>query len=199
METSKKTLLQTYTGDFRVAVADIIKELMLEMEKEYGWTFTEEELANTPTRVASFYEEWANNQKYSKMTTFIPEYSVDEMIVVSGTRFASLCSHHLLPFFGTIDVVYLPREKIFGLSKIPRLILKKASQPQTQEKLTQDIADFIEKELQPRAVLVVSHAVHTCMAIRGVKQPNAETTVSVALGEFRTNVALKEEALKLLQ
>ncbi len=177
----------------------VISELLEVLEDKYGWTFTKEEKENTPIRIKNFYDEWYGKQNYNKLTAFKPEEEVDEMIGMKEIRFASLCSHHLLPFYGQVSIVYLPSEKIFGLSKLPRIVEKCASKPQTQEAMTKEIADFIENEISPRGILVVSKAIHTCMAIRGVIQNQAVTEVAVARGIIREEAKVKEEAYNLIK
>lgn len=181
----------------RIVMEDKVKEFMEMLEWVYGWTFTEEEKMETPKRVVNFFEEFYENGKYGKFTTFKPPFNFDNMIAVKRISFASICSHHLLPFFGTVDVVYIPTEEIFGLSKIPRIVTKFASMPQTQENMTENIAKFIEENIKPKGILVVSRATHTCMKIRGVKQEDAITEVAVAKGVIRTDARARQEAYNL--
>jgi len=117
-----------------------------------------------------------------KFTTF--DSKVDDMVVVDNIQFASLCAHHLLPFFGKAHLAYVPQGKIVGLSKIPRLVTTMALGLWTQEELTETIADAFEQQLQPKGVGVVMQAEHTCMSVRGIKAIGARTTTSCMKGVF---------------
>jgi len=158
--------------------------------------FNEEEIQNTPTRYQGFLNEWARNDEL-KFTTFEnPGY--DQLIILKDIDFSSLCSHHVLPFHGRAHVGYLPGEKICGISKLARVVDKFASRPQIQEKMTNEIADFLENNLKPRGCIVVIEAGHDCMRIRGVKKPASCMITSAVRGEFHRNPSLKDEFLKLI-
>jgi len=157
--------------------------------------FNEEELQNTPSRYEGFLEEWASNNQF-KFTTFDnPGYN--QMVILKDIDFSSLCSHHLLPFHGVAHIGYIPGSKICGISKLARVVDKFASRPQIQERMTQEIADFIEMELQPAGVMVVVSAQHDCMRIRGVKKQNSQMVTSAIKGEF-CKAETRNEFLKLL-
>jgi GTP cyclohydrolase I len=139
---------------------------------------------NTPKRfVEAFRELMGQRDEQWKFTTF--ESNIDEMVMVRDISFVSLCEHHLLPFTGRAHVAYIPTGRIAGLSKIARAVRSKARGVHTQENLTMDIADFLEQQLKPRGVAVVLEAMHTCMAIRGVKADGTEATTSAMRGAFR--------------
>jgi GTP cyclohydrolase I len=121
----------------------------------------------------------------------------DEVVAVSGVAFWSLCEHHLLPFHGRAHVAYIPAGKVVGLSKIPRVIDAYARRLQVQERLTQEIADCLQRNLDPVGVMVVLEAEHLCMSIRGVQRPGAITRTSVTRGAFRDKPEAREEALAL--
>jgi len=158
--------------------------------------FNEEEIQNTPARYQGFLNEWARNDNL-KFTTFEnPGY--DQLIILKDIDFSSLCSHHVLPFHGRAHVGYLPGEKICGISKLARVVDKFASRPQIQEKMTNEIADFLEENLKPRGCIVVIEAGHDCMRIRGVKKPASCMITSAVRGEFHRNPSLKDEFLKLI-
>jgi len=123
----------------------------------------------------------------------------DELVVVNGIRFSSLCEHHLLPFTGTATVAYLPGAHVVGLSKLPRLVLCYARRLQMQERLTRQVADALMFHVKPKAVGVVVRAHHSCMGCRGVLQPDAVMVTSAMLGKCRTNRALRAEVLALAQ
>ncbi|HVN10220.1 MAG TPA: GTP cyclohydrolase I FolE [Patescibacteria group bacterium] len=122
----------------------------------------------------------------------------DEMVIVKDVEVFSLCEHHLLPFFGTCHVAYLPNQKVVGLSKIPRLVNMFARRLQVQERLTSQIAHALMEHLDPRGVGVVIEARHLCMAMRGVEKQHSQTVTSAMLGEFRENARARSEFLSLI-
>jgi len=122
----------------------------------------------------------------------------DEMVIVKDVELFSLCEHHLLPFFGTCHVAYLPNQKVVGLSKIPRLVNMFARRLQVQERLTSQIAHALMEQLDPRGVGVVIEARHLCMAMRGVEKQHSQTVTSAMLGEFRENARARSEFLSLI-
>ena len=123
----------------------------------------------------------------------------DEMVVVKDIEFFSLCEHHLLPFFGRAHVAYLPRNKVIGLSKIPRIVDMFAHRLQVQERMTQQIAQFIQETINPLGVGVVIEAQHLCMMMRGIKKEQASMTTSSMLGGFRTRLETRMEFLNMIQ
>ena len=158
--------------------------------------FNDEEIENTPTRYQGFLEEWAGNDNV-KFTSFEnPGY--DQLIILKEIEFSSLCSHHVLPFHGRAHIGYLPGERICGISKLARVVDKFASRPQIQEKMTNEIADYLEENLHPRGCIVVIEAGHDCMRIRGVKKPSSCMITSALKGEFLTNPSLKSEFMQLI-
>ena len=122
----------------------------------------------------------------------------DEMVVVKDIEFYSLCEHHLLPFFGTMHVAYLPKDKVIGLSKIPRIVDMFARRLQVQERLTRDVARTLEEVLQPRGVGVICEARHFCMMMRGVEKQQSGTITSAMLGAFRKRKETRDEFLSLV-
>jgi GTP cyclohydrolase I len=131
--------------------------------------------------------------------TFTADY--DEMVMVREITFASLCEHHLLPFFGKAHVAYIPNVegRITGLSKLVRLVEVFSKRLQIQERMTMQIADSIEEALEPRGVLVVVEAEHLCMSMRGVRTPGSITVTSAVRGLFRANVATRAEAMNFVR
>jgi GTP cyclohydrolase I len=121
-----------------------------------------------------------------------------EMVVIKGIPFYSLCEHHMLPFFGTASVGYLPRGKVIGLSKIPRVVEMFARRLQVQERMTQQIADFLQNRLNPYGVGVVIEAEHLCLAMRGVQKGGATMVTSSVLGTFRTTKETRDEFMSHL-
>jgi GTP cyclohydrolase I len=159
-------------------------------------------LLNTPLRVARMYEEvlagQCENGDEHLQVTF--DAGHDEMIMVRDIPFSSLCEHHIVPFMGHAHVAYIPNAdgRITGLSKLARLVDAFAKRLQVQERLTTQIADEIERSLQPKGVLVVIEAEHLCMSMRGVKKPGSTTVTSAVRGLFRQNVATRDEAMQFI-
>ena len=157
-----------------------------------------EGLKKTPQRVASMYSELlsgykANPKKILNGALFDVKY--DEMVIVRDIEFYSLCEHHLLPFMGRVHVAYIPKGKVLGLSKIPRIVDMYARRLQVQERMTRQVADFIMDTLNPHGVAVVVEGLHLCMMMRGVKKHNARMTTSAMHGAFRSNLATRQEFL----
>ena len=160
--------------------------------------FDEEEKLNTPKRVARYYAELRRNHSF-KFTVFKnPGY--DQLIILKNVEFASLCAHHLMPFIGKAHIGYIPKEKICGVSKLARALDKFASRPQLQERLTQELADFLEKQLEPVGVMVVIEAQHECMRCRGFKKQSSSMITSAIKGAFRHNdYKARDEFLQLIK
>jgi len=123
----------------------------------------------------------------------------DEMVIVKDIEFFSMCEHHLLPFFGKIHVAYLPKDKVIGLSKIPRIVNMFARRLQLQERMTQEIAEAVSSVISPRGVAVLAEAQHFCMMMRGVEKQHSGTVTSTMLGYFRTRKATRDEFLSLVK
>ena len=160
-----------------------------------------EGLQETPQRVARMYAEvFAGlHRDISKdIKTFHGEGN-DEMILIGDIPFYSMCEHHLLPFHGKAHVVYIPKDgKIFGLSKVARIVDTLSRKPQLQEKLTSEIADAIEKAVDARSVCVVLEAEHLCMTMRGIRKPGSKTVTSAMRGGCRSDIRTRNEALALI-
>lgn len=155
-------------------------------------------LEDTPRRIWEYWLEYTRGMKEKLKITTFPNENYDEVIVVKGIPFTSICIHHFLPFSGEVDVAYLPAEKLIGLSKIPRIVHHFASRPQIQEKLTNEIADYLNKILEPKGVMVKVSAVHSCMVARGVKTFGKMVTSAIR-GEFLKSSGLKQEAMELMK
>jgi GTP cyclohydrolase I len=160
-----------------------------------------EGLLSTPDRVARMYEEllegyWIDPDKLINGALF--EEGYDEMVVVRDIEFYSLCEHHLLPFIGRAHVAYLPRGRVIGLSKIPRIVDMYARRLQVQERMTKQIAEFLQDRLHPYGVAVVVEGLHLCATMRGVKKHDARMTTSSMLGYFRKNMATRQEFLNII-
>ena len=155
---------------------------------EIGENPEREGLIDTPERVAKAYEfltKGYHQDADSILNGAIFEEKYDEMVIVKDIDFYSMCEHHMLPFFGKVHVAYIPKGKIVGLSKIPRLVDMYARRLQVQERFTQQIADVLEEKLQPKGVAVVVEGYHMCMMMRGVQKQNSTTTTSAVHGAFR--------------
>jgi GTP cyclohydrolase I len=161
---------------------------------------TREGLLDTPKRVAKALSEMTSGtfQDAGEVLGTVFEDPCDQLIVVRGIRFASLCEHHLLPFTGVAAVGYIPNGKVVGLSKIPRLVEMFAKRCQMQERLTAQVATSLMDVLHPLGVGVVCKAHHACMGCRGVRQPDAEMITSHLLGVAREDPSVKAELMSLL-
>lgn len=158
-------------------------------------------LAETPRRVANMYEEMfaGLTEDPKQHLKLFDEKSNDEMVIVRDIPFASMCEHHLLPFVGKAHIAYIPSDnKIIGLSKLARIVDNFAKRPQVQERLTHDIADFLDESLNPRGVAVIIEAEHMCMSIRGAKASGSKTQTSALRGIIRSDARTRAEALALL-
>ena len=159
-------------------------------------------LVGTPDRVARACEEIFGGMQEDPghyLRKQFHEPGNEEMVVVRDIPFASMCEHHILPFMGKASVCYIPRDgRITGLSKIARCVTGYAHRPQLQERLTSQIADAMVRELNPLGVLVVIQAEHTCMTIRGIRTPGAQTVTSAVRGTFKNDMKTRAEALRLL-
>jgi GTP cyclohydrolase IA len=124
---------------------------------------------------------------------------IDEMVIVKDIEFFSMCEHHLLPFYGKVHVAYLPKDKVIGLSKIPRIVNMFARRLQLQERMTQQIAEAVESAIAPRGVAVLVEAQHFCMMMRGVEKQHSGTVTSNMLGNFRKSKATRDEFLALVR
>jgi GTP cyclohydrolase IA len=153
----------------------------------------------TPRRVAEMYREiFAGiDVDATPIATFVPGADFDEMIMVKDIPLYSVCEHHILPWVGTAHVAYIPNKdgRITGLSKIARVVDTVSKRPQVQERLTTEVADALEKALEPRGVFVLIEAEHLCMTMRGIKKPGSRTVTSAVRGLFRTDARTRQEAL----
>lgn len=169
-----------------------IKQLL----QSLGVDLDHEDLRDTPRRVAAMYRELLTPEPFN-FTTFANTAGYDELVLVRGIPFVSLCAHHLLPFTGEAHVGYLPGARIVGLSKLARTVQHFAKAPQVQERLTKQVADLIQEELAPKGLGVVMEAEHQCMTVRGVHATGAKTVTSTMYGLLRNNPASRAEFLSL--
>jgi GTP cyclohydrolase IA len=154
------------------------------------------ELADTPRRVAAGYAELLTPAPFT-LTTFPNDEGYDELVLARAIPFASLCQHHLLPFTGVAHVGYLPADRIIGLSKLARVVERFAHRLQLQERLTTQVADWLQAHLEPKGVGVVLEAEHLCMTLRGVRAAGTRTVTSALHGLLRTDPRSRQEFLAL--
>lgn len=176
-----------------------VRDAVVQIIKGVGEDPEREGLQNTPDRVSRMYTELlsgysADPEKIINGALFHINY--DEMVLVRDIEFYSLCEHHMLPFLGRAHVAYLPKGKVIGLSKIPRIVEMYARRLQVQERMTRQIADLLQETLEPHGVAVVVEAMHLCSMMRGVKKHDARMTTSAMHGTFRTNSATRQEFLE---
>ena len=160
-----------------------------------------EGLQETPERVSEalrYLTEGYGIDAWDSIGDSVFEQAYDEMVIVRDIQFYSLCEHHLLPFFGVCHVAYLPKGKVVGLSKIPRLVDTFAHRLQVQERLTREIAEGLQQVVEPRGVGVVIEARHLCMEMRGVRKHATDTVTSCMLGGFRQDPRTRGEFLNLI-
>jgi len=177
-------VLEGLNGTFGVdlgAAEDAARDLLIAL----GADLDSEHLRETPRRVAKAYAEMLTPRPFNP-TTFPNDEGYDELVIVGEIPFQSLCAHHLLPFQGKAHVAYLPGERLFGLSKLARVVELYSRRLQLQERLTTQVADWLEAHLQPRGVGVVLEAEHLCMSLRGSERPGANA-VRAALGASNTH------------
>ncbi|MDR1759344.1 MAG: GTP cyclohydrolase I FolE [Fibrobacter sp.] len=161
-----------------------------------------EGLLDTPRRVAKMYEELLSGLEDQSSeddllkTQFTEAY--DEMILLKDIPFVSLCEHHFLPFIGKAHVAYIPGDRIVGLSKLARVVEFYARRPQVQERMTRQIAELIQKQLNPKGVAVVLESSHTCMTIRGIKKQGATMFTSQLFGLFKKSEKTRSEFMSLI-
>jgi GTP cyclohydrolase I len=171
-----------------LAAADLLSAL--------GVDLADESLRDTPRRIASLYEELLTAAPFDA-TTFPNDGGYDELVVARAIPFHSLCEHHLLPFVGVAHIGYLPGERILGLSKLARVVDYFARSLQVQERLTTEVAAWLERELEPKGVGVVLEAEHVCMSLRGVQKRGATTITSALRGSVRDDPRTRHEFLAL--
>jgi GTP cyclohydrolase I len=176
-----------------VAAEAAARDLLLAL----GADLSDEGVADTPRRVAAAYAELLTPVEFTA-TTF-PNEGYDELVLARDIPFHSLCQHHLLPFTGVAHIAYLPGERIVGLSKLARVVEAYSRDLQVQERLTVQVANWIEETLHPRGVGVVLEAEHLCMTLRGVRKPGARTVTSALRGLLRDDPRTRQEFLTLVR
>ena len=182
-------------GKIERAVRDILEAI--------GEDPNREGLIDTPRRVAKMYEEIFSaigKDPADDLQVFFEQAGHEELVLVKDIPFYSCCEHHLVPFFGKAHIGYIPRNgKITGLSKLARVVDTAAKKPQLQERLTTEIVEALEKQLNPLGVIVVVEAEHMCMTMRGIKKPGSKTLTSGVRGAFQNDAKARAEALQLIK
>jgi len=159
-------------------------------------------LQRTPNRVARMYDELTAGYKVDPVKLIndaLFDVDYNEMVVVKDIDYYSMCEHHMLPFYGRAHLAYIPNGKVIGLSKLPRIVEMFARRLQVQERLTQEIADFIDEILQPQGVAVVIEGVHMCSVMRGVKKANASMVTSAFKGAFKNDKEVRLEFMRHIE
>jgi len=192
-----KDLMETQTTLTSASLEELARELLVRL----GEDPTREGLLRTPLRVAKAYRYLTKGysedpDELLKGALFSVDY--DEMVIVKDIEMFSLCEHHMLPFFGKVHIAYIPRGRVIGLSKLPRLVEVFARRLQVQERLTVEIAESIQEAIQPLGVGVVVEARHLCMMMRGVEKQHSATVTSSMLGAFRAPQT-RQEFLSLIR
>lgn len=181
--------------------AEVVKTLIETIPKENA---EREGLQDTPLRVAAMYDElfagYNKNGKEVLQDAMFTDVNSKDLVMVKDIQFYSTCEHHMMPFFGTVTIAYVPQDgKIVGLSKLARLVEVYARRLQVQERLGQQIANDIEEVMNPRGVAVIIKAEHTCMTARGVQKPGTQTVTSCLRGSFFLDEKAREELVELLK
>ncbi len=179
-----------------------IQHAVREILEAIGEDPDREGLAETPRRVADMYAEIFSGLSHDPKDClkFFHEEGSDEIVLVKDIPLYSMCEHHLLPFVGKAHIAYIPKNgKVIGLSKLARIVKNFASRPQLQERLTADIADFINREMEPQGVAVLVEAEHLCMTMRGIRAAGAKTQTSALRGCFRSDARSRAEVMSLLK
>ncbi|HSR46770.1 MAG TPA: GTP cyclohydrolase I FolE [Anaerolineales bacterium] len=184
-------------GVARPEIETAVRQLL----EAFGEDVSREGLERTPERVARMYDELLAGYRvdpHAMINDALFDVTYDEMVIVRDIEFYSLCEHHMLPFIGSAHVAYMPTNKVIGLSKIPRIVDLFARRLQVQERMTRQIAEFIDAAIHPDGVAVVVEGLHLCSMMRGVKKANARMVTSAMEGCFKTNAGTREEFLDLI-
>lgn len=187
-------LAEEIDGQNETMIHTAVRDILLEIGEDPN----RQGLLKTPDRVARMYQEITAGYRTDPIQLIngaIFDIDYDEPVIVKDIDFYSLCEHHLLPFFGRAHVAYIPEGKVIGLSKIPRIVEMFARRLQVQERMTSQIANFINDVLKPNGVAVVVEGAHMCAMMRGVKKSQVSMTTSTMLGAFHENQSLRAEFL----
>lgn len=179
-----------------------IQQAVVMLLEAIGEDPTREGLTDTPARVARMYEEIFSGLHTNPASVLSARFHVDhdELVFVKDIGFYSMCEHHLLPFFGKAHVAYLPSNGVVtGLSKLARLVEAVAKRPQVQERMTNEIADVLHRELQTQGVMVIVEAEHLCMNMRGVRKPGSQTVTMATRGKYSDDSRLSDQVFRMLR
>lgn len=193
----EKPAVKVITPKRGVSIAPEVEKIL----RGLGEDPSREGLLRTPERAEEAYRFLTSGYQMSIekiLNGALYTVKYDEMVIVKDIEFFSLCEHHLLPFFGKVHVAYIPREKVIGLSKIPRVVDMFARRLQLQERLTQQVAQTIAEAIDPLGVGVICHARHFCMMMRGVEKQHSGAVTSAMLGAFRNKKETRDEFLSLV-
>lgn len=182
-------------GFDRQSVHDLVRQLL----EQFGEDPDREGLAETPRRVAEMYGELTSGYRrdpYELIGDAVFNVDYDSMVVVKDIEFYSLCEHHVVPFYGHVHVGYIPEGRVIGASKIPRVIDHFARRLQLQERMTEQVAQFLEEAIEPRGLGVVAEGIHLCMAMRGVQKQDTRMVTSAMTGAFRKDPKTRTEFLQ---
>lgn len=185
-------------GQRKMAVEEAVRQILLNV----GEDPEREGLQRTPERISRMFDEILGGYQVDPVALVndaLFDVQYDEMIVVKDIEFYSMCEHHMLPFFGKAHVAYVPRDKVIGLSKIPRIVEMFARRLQVQERMTQQIAELLNEVLDPQGVGVVVEGAHMCSMMRGVRKENARMVTSAMLGNFKDNPKTRNEFMDHLR
>lgn len=178
-----------------------IKEAVRMIIEAIGEDPEREGLIETPDRIARMYSEIFCGLKQDADIHLNKTFEINEseMVVEKDIQFYSMCEHHLVPFYGKVHIAYIPNGRVAGLSKLARTVEVYAKRPQLQERMTSEIANAIEKHLNPKGVMVIIEAEHMCMTMRGIKKPGSKTVTSCVKGIFKTDKSLKDEVYNMIR
>ena len=196
--TSTATTTTAPAALYNAGMQDLVRRMLLEL----GENPDRDGLIDTPRRVDKslrFLTSGYTEDIDAVINSALFEVDYSEMVIVKDIDFYSLCEHHLLPFFGKCHVAYVPRTRVIGLSKIPRIVDVFARRLQVQERLTNEIAECIREKIDPLGVAVVMEGTHLCMAMRGVEKQNSYAMTSAMLGTFRQDARTRSEFLNLIK
>ncbi len=194
---SNKAIVKVMSSPERPSIVSEMKEILAKLGEDPD----REGLVRTPHRVdqaLKFLTSGYSMDVHKVLNGALYEVAYDEMVVVKDIEFFSMCEHHMLPFFGKMHVAYLPRKRVIGLSKIPRIVDVFARRLQIQERLTQEVARTIQEVVDPLGVGVVCEARHFCMMMRGVEKQHSGAVTSAMLGAFRERKETRDEFLSLV-
>jgi GTP cyclohydrolase IA len=195
-------LLQKFELDFKPVDIEAAQHSITSLLHAIGEDPNREGLQDTPKRVAKAYQELVSGyttDPKALINNAVFDVEYDDMVIVTDIEYYSLCEHHMLPFMGHAHVAYIPGKKVVGLSKIPRIVDMFSRRLQVQERLTRQIAEFIDEVLEPQGVAVVMDGQHMCSMIRGVKKHDSGMTTSAMLGDFKTDRDQRNEFMMHIQ